>query len=106
MIMKTTVKYYKDKYANDVIRERDGYFPAELKEISKKWTELQRTVGDHGSCVLGAGFLFKYQKKWYFMSPQGGYQGSISWERHYKVIEAMLDDLGVTDLRYEWGNMD
>ena len=101
------MKHPKYKYANDVHRIRNMEdTPKELWEISEKWRELANKEGDVGSCVLGAGFVFKYQKKWYFMFPRSKWQGSISWETHIETIRVDLEALGVTDLRYEWGNMD
>ena len=73
------MKHPKNKYANDVhciIDEADA--PKELWEISEKWRELADAEGDVGSCVMGAGFIFKYQKKWYFLIPRSRWQGSIS----------------------------
>lgn len=101
---------YKNKYDDDVIRfyQRDKVdkIPAELFDIYYKWGELADKVGDIGSCVLGAGFLFKYKKKWYFLTPNTRHQGSVSWETNKDEIMEMLQNLGVTDLRYEWGIMD
>jgi len=98
------MKNPKSKYANDVRRYNE--FPQELIDISAVWTRFARGVGDVGSCVLGAGFLFKYNKKWYFMHPRSPFQGSCSWERNIGEIEMMLNDLGCTDIKYDWGNMD
>jgi len=101
------MKHPKNKYANDVhciIDEADA--PKELWEISEKWRELADAEGDVGSCVMGAGFIFKYQKKWYFLIPRSRWQGSISWEKHIDTIHKALEALGVTDLRYDWGHLD
>ena len=101
------MKHPKSIYANDVNHiHKQGDAPAELWTISEKWRELSDKEGDHGSCVLGAGFLFKHQKKWYFMGPRSRWQGSCSWEVYIDTIRADLEALGVSDLRYEWGNMD
>lgn len=77
-----------------------------FKEIAKVWFDLSEKVGDKGSCVLGAGFHFKYDDKPYFMPAQSPWQGSISWETHKDDIEEMLIAAGATDIWYEWGNMD
>lgn len=78
----------------------------ELKNIVIAWQELQETVGDVGSCVLGAGFNFKYNGIQYFMSPCSRFQGSMSWEKHKNVIKKMLENLGATNIYYDWGCMD
>ena len=78
----------------------------ELKNIMIAWWELSKVSGDGGSCVLGAGFKFKYRDNYYFMSACSPWQGSISWERHTKVIETMLSNLGATEISYDWGRMD
>lgn len=77
-----------------------------LEEIAKVWFDLSEKIGDKGSCVLGAGFHFKYNGVPYFMPAQSPWQGSISWETNKGVIEKMLIDAGATDIWYEWGNMD
>jgi hypothetical protein len=99
----------KNKYANDVIRlhnSKGAVIPKELMEIYIEWGKLADQVGDIGSCVLGAGFVFKYRRKWYFLTPNTCWQGCISWETHKEYIESKLKALGVTELHYEWGNMD
>lgn len=80
--------------------------PNEIKNIMISWYELSKTVGDGGSCVLGAGFEFKYKDEKYFMSAVSPYQGSISWETHKDTIELMLKNIGATEIRYDWGRMD
>lgn len=77
-----------------------------LKEIAQTWFNLSEKVGDKGSCVLGAGFHFKYDGVSYFMPAQSPWQGSISWETNKDDIEEMLKNAGATDIWYEWGNMD
>lgn len=77
-----------------------------FKEIAQTWFDLSEKVGDKGSCVLGAGFHFKYDGVPYFMPAQSPWQGSISWETNKDVVEKMLTDAGATDIWYEWGNMD
>jgi hypothetical protein len=98
------VKY---QYADDVkqLHHLDD-MPAGIADISRAWTEKAAAVGDHGSCVCGAGFLFKLQKKWYFLPPLDSPQGSISWEHDHEEIQKRLEAAGATDIHYEWGNMD
>lgn len=100
---------YKDKYAKDVIRiynMKQNNIPDELLRISQAWYDYAKRVPDVGSCVLGAGFLFQYNNKWYFLMPCSPYQSSLSWERNKDDIEEMLKKLNVKNLVYEWGNMD
>jgi|WetSurMetagenome_2_1015567.scaffolds.fasta_scaffold29718_3 hypothetical protein len=105
--METTIKNRKYQYASDVHHIHQlSDCPAELWSISMKWRDLSNAHGDEGSCVLGAGFLFKYQHKWFFMGPLCMWQGSCSWEVYKDTIQTDLENLGVTDLLYEWGNMD
>ena len=80
--------------------------PPELQKIMDIWYELSSKVGDEGSCVLGAGFKFKWQDKKYFMLACSPYQGSISWEKHKDTIEVLLKDIGAEDIQYDWGRMD
>lgn len=80
--------------------------PGELKNIVVAWRALQETVGESGSCVIGAGFKFKLNGIKYFMSPCSKFQGSISWEIHKDVIKGMLENLGATEIYYDWGCMD
>ena len=71
-----------------------------LEDIMRYWFDCSESYGDVGSCVLGAGFQFKYNRKWYFMTAQSPWQGSISWEHYKDEIQSMLEDLGATDIRY------
>ena len=80
--------------------------PRELQHIMDVWYDLSEKEGDKGSCVLGAGFEFEYQGDKYFMPAQSPYQGSISWETHKDTIYQMLEDIGTTDIWYNWGRMD
>lgn len=84
----------------------DVSVPYEIRTIGYAWKNFQEIVGDVGSCVLGAGFKFKYKGKEYFLTPCSRYQGSISWERNKDDIERMLNEIGATDIRYNWGVMD
>ena len=78
----------------------------ELKNIMVAWYELSKKEGDKGSCVLGAGFSFKYKNTEYFMSACSPYQGSVSWETHIGTVREMLERIGATNINYKWGWMD
>jgi hypothetical protein len=80
--------------------------PSELQLIIDTWYELSRQVGDKGSCVIGAGFEFTWDRDDYFMYAASPYQGSISWETHKDEVRKMLEDIGATDINYKWGVMD
>lgn len=80
--------------------------PPELREIQQEWSDRANAYGDSGSCVIGAGFTFKYKGKNYKMLPCCRWQGSISWEHCYKEIQAKIEALGATGVYFEWGNMD
>ena len=84
----------------------DGTVPHELAVIMKKWYEMSRKVGDKGSCVIGAGFIFTWNGNEYFMSACSPYQGSISWETNKEDVRKMLEDVGATHICYDWGRMD
>ena len=80
--------------------------PTPLREIMDKWYALSEQEGDKGSCVLGAGFNFTWNENDYFMCACSPYQGSISWEVSRDIIRKMLEDIGATDIIYDWGCMD
>lgn len=80
--------------------------PAELKNIMLAWYELSKKVGDKGSCVIGAGYSFKYFGCPYFMSACSPYQGSLSWESCLEPVKNMLVNIGATDIRYDYGRLD
>lgn len=80
--------------------------PAELKNIMLAWYELSKKVGDKGSCVIGAGYYFKYFGCPYFMSACSPYQGSLSWESCLEPVKNMLINIGATDIRYDYGRLD
>lgn len=84
----------------------DQSLPKELIVIGMAWKELQNKIGDVGSCVIGAGFGFKYNNKEYFLTPCSRFQGSVSWETDKGSIEKMLQAIGATDIKYKWGVMD
>ena len=77
-----------------------------IKAIADFWFILSRDYGDKGSCVLGAGFTFKYEGKKYRLAACSPYQGSLSWEHDKDLIHECLELIGCTDIRYNWGNMD
>lgn len=78
----------------------------ELHNIMLFWYTKSKEVGDVGSCVIGAGFQFNYKGNSYFMSPCSPYQGSISWETPKDDVKLLLEEIGATDIRYEWGVLD
>ena len=80
--------------------------PIQLKNIMDMWYELSKNTGDIGSCVLGAGFKFEWNGDEYFMSAQSPYQGSISWEKHIDVVKQALENIGATEIYYNWGRID
>lgn len=80
--------------------------PSKLQDIMNKWYALSQATGDHGSCVLGAGFDFTWKEIEWFMPACSPYQGSLSWEPHVDVIQKELKDIGATNIIYHWGNMD
>jgi len=80
--------------------------PQELRDIQRQWKEKADAYGDVGTCVLGAGFLFRYRGRRYEMSPSARWQGSISWEHCRDEIQGMLEAAEATDITYNWGRMD
>ena len=84
----------------------DGTTPNELGTIMRNWYQMSTEVGDQGSCVIGAGFGFTWNGNEYFMSACSPYQGSISWETNKEDVRKMLEDIGATNIYYDWGNMD
>ena len=80
--------------------------PSKLEAIMDIWYELSKKEGEGGSCVLGAGFKFEWKGDKYFMPSQSPWQGSLSWEEHKDTIQKMLENVGATDIYYDWGRMD
>jgi hypothetical protein len=80
--------------------------PSELQLIMDTWYELSKQVGDKGSCVIGAGFEFTWDGNDYKMCACSPYQGSISWETSKEHIKKMLEDIGASNIVYNWGIMD
>lgn len=97
---------------NGCILQGDGYapegtsIPPELLEIQEDWKAKADAYGDEGSCVLGAGFEFTYQGQDYKMRPTTRWQGSCSWEVFVPEIQKRLEEIGATDIRFDYGNMD
>lgn len=86
--------------------DNECHAPIELFVIQRCWFELSMLVGNEGSCVINAGFRFKYHNIPYFMPPMSPYQGSISWEKHKDKIEKLLISCGAIDIVYDYGRMD
>ena len=97
-------KYERPK--ETIVLHQGDYIPSQLKNIMDIWWELSKRTGDIGSCVLGAGFNFEWNGDKYFMPAQSPYQGSISWEEHIDVVKQTLENLGATEISYNWGRMD
>lgn len=79
--------------------------PHDIKVIMDKWYCWSTLEGDGGSCVLGAGFNFEFNDDEYFMPAQSPHQGSLSWEAHKDDVHKLLEEIGATNIRYDWGNM-
>ena len=101
------VEYTKYARPKETIRLyfRD-YNPYELQVIMDRWYSLSRKVGEKGSCVVGAGFEFEWQDNKYFMPACSPHHGSISWETPKDTIKEMLENIGATNIYYNWGHMD
>jgi len=88
------------------IHLQDHYVPEELLAVSDWWIKQSEAYGDVGSCVLGAGFKFRYQDKFYFMPPLSRWQGSCSWEASKDRVQEKLVAVGAVEVEYKWGVMD
>ena len=108
LIYDVEVEYTYYERPKEMIRLYRGDFstPSELQNIMDIWYDLSKNEGDKGSCVLGAGFKFKWNGEEYFMSAQSPWQGSLSWEAHKDVVQKMLEDISATEIYYKWGIMD
>ena len=104
----TEVEYTHYEEPKETVYLYNGDFsnPTELQNIMEIWYELSRKEGEGGSCVLGAGFKFEWRGDSYFMPAQSPWQGSCSWEVDKDVIHKMLEDIGATEIYYNWGRMD
>lgn len=98
--------YYEKPKETIYLHRFDFSSPSELQNIMDIWFDLSKKEGEGGSCVLGAGFNFEWNGDKYFMPAQSPWQGSLSWEEHKDVIHKMLEDIGATEIYYNWGRMD
>lgn len=80
--------------------------PSILKNIMEYWYALSEKEGDKGCCVLGASMNFVYKDVHYSMYPPSPWQGEGSWLPHVPFIKQMLEKIGATNIRYEYGRMD
>lgn len=99
-------KYEEPKETINLYRYNRDENPPELQSIMDEWFVQSSMVGDKGSCVIGAGFRFEWEGDKYFMSACSPYQGSISWEEPKDKIQKMLEDIGATEIYFDWGRMD
>jgi len=98
--------YYEEPKKKIYLYNGDSLNPSELQNIMDVWYDLSKREGDKGCCVLGAGFKFKWRDDKYFMPACSPWQGSLSWESHKDVIHKMLEEVGATEIYYEWGRID
>ena len=77
-----------------------------LCKIMEAWYHQSYLNGDDGCCVIGAGFSFEWEGDKYFMCSCSPYQGNLSWELGRNNIQKMLEDIGATNIYYNFGNMD
>ena len=98
--------YERPKETINLYRYNRDENPHELQSIMDEWFVQSSMVGDKGSCVLGAGFRFEWEGDKYFMSACSPYQGSISWEEPKDKIQKMLEDIGATEIYFDYGRMD
>lgn len=98
--------YKRPKKEIDLYHWNNKANPPVLQDIMDKWYDMSSLYGDHGSCVIGAGFSFDWNGDRYFMCSCSPFQGSLSWESSKDKIQSMLVDVGATDIEYHWGNMD
>lgn len=80
--------------------------PEPLQRIMNEWWDLSEKTGDVGSCVIGAGFRFTWNGIPYFMCACSPWQGSCSWEPHVDTVRGRLEEIGATEIKYDWGVMD
>ena len=78
----------------------------EIKTIMESWYEMSKQYGDVGCCVIGAYLEFVYKDQKYRMSPQSPYQGSCSWEANVEVIKKLLENIGATEIYFNYGRLD
>lgn len=83
-----------------------GGAPEILQDIMDVWWDMAYHYGDTGSCVIGAGFRFDFNGTRYKMSASSPYQGSLSWEYCHELVGKMLENVGATNITYDWGIMD
>lgn len=99
-------KYDKPKERINLYLRGSDEYPKEIKTIMDTWYTLSEKTGDIGSCVIGAGFEFTWNNENYFMSECSPWQGSISWETHVPVIKKMLEEIGATNVFFNYGVLD
>lgn len=83
-----------------------GNCPPAIEPIRAEWEKRENEYGDVGSCVIGAGFEFKYEGLYYEMPPQGHWQGSVSWEASVNDIQKLLTEVGCEEIYFNYGRMD
>lgn len=99
-------QYERPKPVITLSYHRRMIYPDALSKIMEAWYCQSQANGDDGCCVLGAGFSFEWRGDKYFMCSCSPYQGSLSWELDKNNIQKMLEDIGATNIYYNWGNMD
>lgn len=105
--MKIEYTYYnRPQPVTDLYYHSKSLYPTAIATIMEVWYKLASYHSDHGSCVIGAGFEFEYNSKKYFMCACSPHQGSLSWEADKDIIHSLLEGIGATNIRYNWGNMD
>lgn len=80
--------------------------PVELMKIMNIWYDLSRTTGDRGCCVIGAKMMFEYNGEIYHMAPASPWQGEGSWTPHVEHIKSKLNEIGATNIQWNYGMLD
>lgn len=100
-------KYHKPKepiYIWSTMPEKDC--PVELMNIMNKWYYLSSKTGDKGGCVIGAQMEFEFEGDIYHMAPASPWQGEGSWTPHVEFIKKELENIGATNIHWNYGRLD
>ena len=80
--------------------------PPILSFIQNIWSQRCKYTGDGGSCVIGEGMEFIYDRQLYKMSPGSPYQGELSWTVSVPLISELLELIGAKEIYMNYGRMD
>lgn len=77
-----------------------------LFKIQNLWRELAERDGEPGATVSGEQMNFSYKGKFYILRPLDNIQAGICREKYANQIKLLLQSVGCSNVKFNYGRMD